>query len=93
MTQPLLPAGSVAVVTGGASGIGLAAAARFAAMGLQVCIADLGEQRLDAAVAVLPAMRRRAPGRFWQSRPMSAASTMFCVWKRPCGRVSVAPIC
>ena len=53
MSPSLLPAGSVAVVTGGASGIGLAAAARFAAMGLQVCIADLGEERLEAAAAIL----------------------------------------
>jgi NAD(P)-dependent dehydrogenase (short-subunit alcohol dehydrogenase family) len=45
-----LSAGSVAVVTGGASGIGLAAASRFASLGLKVCIADLGAQRLQAAV-------------------------------------------
>jgi NAD(P)-dependent dehydrogenase (short-subunit alcohol dehydrogenase family) len=44
----LLP-NSVAVVTGGASGIGLAAAKRFAKMGLAVCIADLGSERLAAA--------------------------------------------
>ena len=44
----LLP-DSVAVVTGGASGIGLAAAKRFAAMGLAVCIADLGAERLAKA--------------------------------------------
>jgi NAD(P)-dependent dehydrogenase (short-subunit alcohol dehydrogenase family) len=46
----MLP-GSVAVITGGASGIGLAAASRFAAMGLRVCIADIGPARLAAAVA------------------------------------------
>jgi NAD(P)-dependent dehydrogenase (short-subunit alcohol dehydrogenase family) len=44
----LLP-NSVAVVTGGASGIGLAAAKRFAGMGLAVCIADLGAERLSTA--------------------------------------------
>jgi len=43
--------GSVAVITGGASGIGLAAASKFAAMGLKVCIADIGPARLAAAVA------------------------------------------
>jgi NAD(P)-dependent dehydrogenase (short-subunit alcohol dehydrogenase family) len=49
----------VAVVTGGASGIGLAAARRFAEAGMRVCIADLGAERLAAAVAVLA---EAAPG-------------------------------
>ncbi len=49
MPQLTLDAQSVAVVTGGASGIGLAAAKRFAAMGLRVCIADLGGDRLSEA--------------------------------------------
>jgi NAD(P)-dependent dehydrogenase (short-subunit alcohol dehydrogenase family) len=35
-----LSEGRVAVIMGAVSGIGLAAATRFAAMGLQVCIAD-----------------------------------------------------
>lgn len=45
----------VAIVTGGASGIGLAAARRFVAMGLKVCIADLAGERLDDAAADLAA--------------------------------------
>ncbi|MBB3236125.1 SDR family NAD(P)-dependent oxidoreductase [Phyllobacterium endophyticum] len=40
---------NVAVITGGASGIGLAAAKRFASMGMNVVIADLGGEKLDAA--------------------------------------------
>jgi hypothetical protein len=44
---------NVAVVTGGASGIGLAAAKRFAALGMKVCVADLGHDRLAAAEAEL----------------------------------------
>ncbi|MFC1440847.1 SDR family NAD(P)-dependent oxidoreductase [Streptacidiphilus sp. N1-10] len=48
----LLP-GQVAVVTGAASGIGLAMAERFAAEGLQVVLADVEEPALDKAVAGL----------------------------------------
>jgi NAD(P)-dependent dehydrogenase (short-subunit alcohol dehydrogenase family) len=43
------------VVTGAASGIGLAAAHKFASFGLRVCLADLGGARLDAASAALRA--------------------------------------
>jgi NAD(P)-dependent dehydrogenase (short-subunit alcohol dehydrogenase family) len=53
MPHPVLRPGAVAVITGGASGIGLAAAKRFLGMGLRVCIADLGAGRLDQAVATL----------------------------------------
>jgi NAD(P)-dependent dehydrogenase (short-subunit alcohol dehydrogenase family) len=49
----------VAVVTGGASGIGLAAAIRFADLGLRVCIADLPGAGLDAAASKLTAAARR----------------------------------
>jgi NAD(P)-dependent dehydrogenase (short-subunit alcohol dehydrogenase family) len=43
----------VAVITGGAGGLGLAAAKRFAALGMKVCVADLGHDRLAAAEAEL----------------------------------------
>jgi NAD(P)-dependent dehydrogenase (short-subunit alcohol dehydrogenase family) len=43
----------VAVITGGASGIGLAAALRFAKAGMKVCIADIGAERLKEAEARL----------------------------------------
>ena len=55
MPHPALTPGSVAVVTGGAAGIGLAAAKRFAGLGLRVCVADLGPDRLArAAEAIVP---------------------------------------
>ncbi len=53
MEHPAIAAGSVAVITGGASGIGLAAGLAFARRGLKVCIADLGPDRLAAARARL----------------------------------------
>jgi NAD(P)-dependent dehydrogenase (short-subunit alcohol dehydrogenase family) len=56
---------NVAVITGGASGIGLAAAVRFARLGMRVCIADVGEDRLAQAAAALTA-----------AAPAGAASVM-----------------
>ncbi len=55
MPHPAMSPNHVAVVTGGASGIGLAAAARFARLGMKVCIADLGTDRLAEAEAKLSA--------------------------------------
>ncbi|HEX3208552.1 MAG TPA: SDR family NAD(P)-dependent oxidoreductase [Geminicoccaceae bacterium] len=61
MTHPALTPGSVAVVTGGASGIGLAAARRLAGLGLRVVIADLGADRLArAATAIAASSQGRA---------------------------------
>jgi NAD(P)-dependent dehydrogenase (short-subunit alcohol dehydrogenase family) len=45
--------GKVAVITGAASGIGLAAARRLAGFGMRVCLADRDESRLAEACAVL----------------------------------------
>ena len=53
MPHPVIAKGNVAVVTGGASGIGLAAAAAFARAGMKVCIADLDENRLAEAATRL----------------------------------------
>jgi NAD(P)-dependent dehydrogenase (short-subunit alcohol dehydrogenase family) len=45
--------GKVAVVTGGASGIGLALARRFAAEGMRVVLADVAEEALTTAAKTL----------------------------------------
>ena len=55
MTHPVLTSGRVAVVTGAAMGIGLAACRRFAALGMKVCMADVDAAELQAA-------RARSPG-------------------------------
>ncbi|MEM8878096.1 MAG: SDR family oxidoreductase [Pseudomonadota bacterium] len=53
MTHPAFTADSVAVITGGASGIGLAAAAQFAEMGMRLAIVDRAEDKLaDVADAL-----------------------------------------
>ena len=59
MPHPALSADHTAVVTGGASGIGLAAAGRFAALGMNVCIADVDDARLHAAAAKLAPLAKR----------------------------------
>jgi NAD(P)-dependent dehydrogenase (short-subunit alcohol dehydrogenase family) len=53
MPHPALSPNHVAVITGGASGIGLAAAMRFAHLGMKVCIADVEADRLADAAALL----------------------------------------
>jgi NAD(P)-dependent dehydrogenase (short-subunit alcohol dehydrogenase family) len=49
--HPALAANRVAVVTGAASGIGQAASAKFAALGMKVCMADLSGAALEAGAA------------------------------------------
>ncbi|MBH0239069.1 SDR family NAD(P)-dependent oxidoreductase [Methylobrevis albus] len=54
MTHPAIAAGHTAVITGAASGLGLAAARALAAHGMAVAMIDLPGPRLEAAAASLP---------------------------------------
>src|SRR5690606_31428383 len=49
--HPALKPGNVAVITGGASGIGLAAAKKYASFGMKICLADRNEDQLWQAVS------------------------------------------
>jgi NAD(P)-dependent dehydrogenase (short-subunit alcohol dehydrogenase family) len=59
---------NVAVITGGASGIGLAAAMHFARLGLRTCIADVGAGKLS-----------QAAGELTEAAPGGAAAVMTVV--------------
>ncbi|MEL6915819.1 MAG: SDR family NAD(P)-dependent oxidoreductase [Pseudomonadota bacterium] len=49
MTHPALTSASVAVITGGASGIGLAIASEYARLGMRVVVVDRAADKLSAA--------------------------------------------
>ena len=52
--------GKVALVTGGAQGIGKAIALRLAKDGADIALVDLNQEKLDAAAAEVRALGRRA---------------------------------
>ena len=59
MPHPALAPKRTAVITGGASGIGLATAERLTTLGLNICIADRDERALRSAVETLSKLAAR----------------------------------
>jgi NAD(P)-dependent dehydrogenase (short-subunit alcohol dehydrogenase family) len=58
--HPVFQPGRVAVITGAASGIGLAAALYCASLGMRLCLADTNTEGLDAARAAIAARTNAA---------------------------------
>jgi NAD(P)-dependent dehydrogenase (short-subunit alcohol dehydrogenase family) len=84
-----LEKGQVAVVTGGASGIGFALARRFAQEGLAIVLADVERTALDRAVGELCSAGAEAHGHTTDVRePEAMEALAHAVWKRN-GRVDV----
>lgn len=54
--HPALSAGRAAVITGAANGIGLAAAKRYASLGMKVCMADVDAELLATSAAEVAAL-------------------------------------
>jgi NAD(P)-dependent dehydrogenase (short-subunit alcohol dehydrogenase family) len=59
MTHSAFSPGHVAVITGAASGIGLAACKRFASFGMKICLADIADRELNKAYDTVASV---APG-------------------------------
>ena len=57
--HPAIAPGRTAVITGGASGIGLAAAKRYAELEMNVCIADVDVESLQTAASEIAAASPR----------------------------------
>ena len=66
--HPAIAPGRVAVITGAASGIGLAAARRFAELGMKICLADLEGEALGQDLG----QQGAADGRVDDPRPRIA---------------------
>ena len=84
---PAFAAGGAAVITGAASGIGLAAAKRFAAMGLKVVVSDRPGAALDQAVAQVSA---QAAGGAADVRGIAADVSCYDHMVRLCGQTHEA---
>ena len=79
----------VAIITGSAQGIGLATALRFAAEGARVVVSDIGQQRVDQAVAAIVAQGGQAIGAVVDVTDRLAIDAMVAKVKATWGRIDV----
>jgi 3-oxoacyl-[acyl-carrier protein] reductase len=81
--------GQVAVVTGGASGIGLAIAQDFAAAGARVAIADIDEQRAQEAAREITGTGAQAVGLPVDVSSREAVTALFAAVEQQLGPVDI----
>ncbi len=80
-SHPALQSGCTAVITGGANGIGLASAIRFASFGMNVLIADRDEEQLRIAEEALQEAAANSAKTMGQVCDVSAASNLAALAK------------
>lgn len=79
----------VAIVTGSAQGIGLATAQRLAAEGARVVVSDIGQARVDAAVASIRSAGAQVMGCVVDVTDRAAIDAMVASVKVQWGRIDV----
>jgi NAD(P)-dependent dehydrogenase (short-subunit alcohol dehydrogenase family) len=82
--HPALAPGRAAVITGAASGIGLAAAERLAALGMKVCLCDIDEAALRKAAAIVSKSARASGDVIFVSADVSKAQDAERLKDRAC---------
>ncbi len=81
--------GRVAVITGGASGIGLATARRFGAGGARLCISTSNQEKLERAVPLLKSEGYDAIGVRADVREMAEVKSMAAAALEAFGRIDI----
>jgi NAD(P)-dependent dehydrogenase (short-subunit alcohol dehydrogenase family) len=83
-------AGRIAVITGGASGIGLGMSRAFAARGMKLVIADLDEEKLDSVVKEFTSRGAQAVGEVCDVSKLEAVESLAEKALKNFGAVHVA---
>jgi NAD(P)-dependent dehydrogenase (short-subunit alcohol dehydrogenase family) len=81
--------GRVAIITGGASGIGLATARRFGKEGARLCVATINQEKIDRAVPELQVEGVEVIGQWVDVRKMEAVKAMVAAAMEAFGRIDI----